>query len=40
MLYLHKSIEQHVVPRAELGRRLQRIDQRPRGRQDVQDDAK
>lgn len=40
MLYLHKSVEQHVESRAELGCRLQRIDQRHRGRQDVQDDAK
>jgi len=39
MLYLHKSIEQYVEPRAELGCRLQRIDQRHRGRQNVQDDT-
>lgn len=39
MLYLHKSIEQYVESRAELGRRLQRIDQRHRGRQNVQDDT-
>lgn len=39
MLYLHKSIEQHVEPRAELGCRLQWIDQRLRGRQNVQDDT-
>lgn len=39
MLYLHESIEQHVEPRAELGCRLQRIDQRHRGRQNIQDDT-
>lgn len=39
MLYLHKSIEQYVEPRAELGCRLQRIDQRHRGRQNIQDDT-
>lgn len=39
MLYLHKSIEQHVEPRAELGCCLQWIDQRHRGRQNVQDDT-
>jgi len=40
MLYLHKSIQQHVESRAELGRRLQWIDQRHRGCQDIQNDAK
>ena len=40
MFYLHKSIEQYMESRAELGCRLQRIDQRHRGRQNVQDDTK